>query len=45
MELAYRIALSEEEELSAGALVQTSPGHVAGARASLRHGGAFKRHF
>ena len=38
VELAYRILLSEKDELSTGALIQTSPGHVDGQprRPSLR---------
>ena len=45
MELAYRIALSEKEELSTGALVQTSPGHVAGAAPAFATAVRYKRHF
>jgi hypothetical protein len=45
VELAYRILLSEEEELSAGALVQTSPGHVAGESAAFATAVRYKRRF
>jgi hypothetical protein len=44
-ELAYRISLSEKEELSTGALVQTSPGHVAGASAAFATAVRYKRRF
>ena len=45
VELAYRILLSEKEELSAGALVQTSPGHVAGESAAFATAVRYKRRF
>jgi hypothetical protein len=45
VELAYRIALSEKEELSTGALLQTSPGHVAGAAPAFATAVRYKRHF
>jgi hypothetical protein len=45
VELAYRIALSEKEELSTGALVQTSPGHVEGAAPAFATAVRYKRHF
>jgi hypothetical protein len=45
VELAYRIPLSEKEELSTGALVQTSPGHVAGASAAFATAVRYKRRF
>ena len=45
VELAYRILLSDKEELSTGALVQTSPGHVEGAAPAFATAVRYKRRF
>lgn len=45
VELAYRILLSGKDELSTGALVQTSPGHVEGAAPAFATAVRYKRRF